>query len=290
MRRRTLLTACGTSLAGLAGCVSDSSPGGSEDTTTQGTPTTTDGTTTEPTTEPGDSNRTLSVSVISLQPAVVELATPDSLDVYGHGANQYLFIDVSVQSGEPPEKGAFGFRFEGEEFGPMETRGLWYHYNRMEREYTTADGTGWLAFELPAAGDASDAAVVWPGGEWEPGASLRERLGADTPPMSMEASIPETVTPNSTPVITLTVTNEGNVDERFVAAVNRTGGGVAYAPIGAIRPLVPAGETKSIDITDTMGIRDPGADARNDGEPDLTYQVRWSGENIRTDVRIVDDS
>lgn len=289
MRRRTLLTACGTTLAGLAGCVSTSAPGGSDETTTQGTPTTTAGTT-DPTTESGDPSSSLSVSVISLQPAVVELATPDSLGVYGHGSNQYLFIEITVDSGEAPEKDAVAFRFDGEEFGPMETRGLWYHYNNMESEYTADDGRGWLAFELPPAGEASDAAVVWPGGEWEPGPSLRQRLGAETPPMSMEASIPETVTPNSNPVITLTVTNEGSVDERFVAAVNRTGGGVAYAPIEAIQPLIPAGETKTIDITDTIGIDDPGAEARNDGEPDLTYQVRWSGENIRQDVRIVDES
>lgn len=209
----------------------------------------------------------------------MELATPDSLDVYGHGSNQYLFIEVSVDSGNAPEKGAVAFRFDGEEFGPMETRGLWYHYNNMESEYTADDGRGWLAFELPPAGNVSDAAQVWPGGEWEPGPSLRERLGAETPPMSMKASIAETVTPSSYPVITLTVTNEGSVDERFVAAVNRTGGGVAYAPIGAIQPLIPAGETRSIHITDELGIDDPGEEARSDGQPDLTYQVRWRREH-----------
>ncbi|MFB6207016.1 MAG: hypothetical protein ABEJ05_10880 [Haloglomus sp.] len=287
MQRRTLIAALGAGLASLAGCTSiggtDGAGGGTP--TDQPPPTDQPSPTPTPTSSPAAAS--LSVSVRALQPAVVMLAT-DSIHLSGADAHQYLYLEVSVDEGRPPARDELTVRFDGTTSQPMQTRGLWYGYNHRNERYRSERGAGWLLYELPPSGDASAAVLEWPGGEWRPDAALRERLAAPAPSLSMNAAIPETVPPDSEPTIGFTVTNEGRIDGRFVAALNRTGPRVAYAPIEAVSRLVPAGETTTFEVTDTYDVEGTDPEERGDGEPDFTYHLDWLEGEINRSVRVAE--
>ncbi|MFT4890070.1 MAG: hypothetical protein ACI9YT_000983 [Halobacteriales archaeon] len=287
MRRRTLLAACGTGLAGLTGC-------SSIPTTTGNTP---DGhgpsASPSPTARSGSgpgSDGATSISLLKLQPALVTLASADQLGVSSDD-RQYLFLEVSVTDGEAPPKEDLKYRFDGATYRPEHRTNRTYYWRLNEEwEYTAESGEGWLLYRLPASGDASGTGLTWPGGEWQAPESVRERLASPAPELSMTAEIPGTVRHYTKPTITLTATNEGDVDTRFVAAVNRTGWDIVRAPVGATSPIVRAGETRTVGIQDPTSIDYPGEENVDDGDPDLTYVVRWTGERISKDVRIVSQS
>ncbi|WP_136688505.1 COG1361 family protein [Halorhabdus amylolytica] len=301
MHRRELLALGGL---GLAGCLDTSGTSGDDPTGTEpSTPTDVDTTTrtetdmstetetetpTETTTIGGDAQ--LSVTVERLQPAVVEMGTPDSLTVTGGEGTQYLYLRIEVTEGSAPARGDLEFRLAGERHGlrPAEqTFGLWRAYNHGDERYDADRGSGWVLFELPETDDASDAALVWPGGEWQPDAELRDRLASPAPSLSVEWSVSETVTPGAEPTIEFTVTNEGAIDGLFVAALNRTGGGSAYMPVAGIRKPIPAGETVSWTVTDTYDVRAPPEEELGDGEPDMEYKLRQLDGRETREVEIV---
>jgi len=283
MRRRTLLAVCGTGLAGLAGCSSSPDTTGDtpDDDALSGSP--------SPTVTSGGgsgSDGSLSVSVLKLQPALVTLASADQFGVYSDD-DQYLFLEVSVTDGEAPPKEDLEYRFDGTTYGP-EQRTNRTHYWRLNGDWEyTAESGGWLLYRLPASGDSSETGLTWPGGEWQPPESVCDRLASPAPELSMTAEIPEAVRHYTNPTITLTATNEGHVDTRFVAAVNRAGWAIVRAPVGAVSPIVRAGETRTTKIQDPTSIDYPGDENVDDGDPDLTYFVRWTGERTRHEVRIV---
>lgn len=281
MNRRQYLSVCGASIAGLAGCSggpgsddTPAGPNGSDEPTA--TPGTADATSTA---NPTAGGPTLSVTPDRLQRAVVELTNPDSIGLRGGSDTQYLYLDVAVTAGEPPARSDLEFRFDGAQYDLGEVRqtfGLYRAYSSGDTRYDGERESGWLVFELPATGDASDAALVWSGGEWTPGQSLRERLGAEPPALSAEWSAPESVTDGTTPTIEFTATNEGDIDSRFVAALNRKGGGIAYIPVAAVSHLVPAGSTETWTLTDSRS-----ADAGAGDDSTLTYLLGVPGESRR---------
>ena len=273
MRRRALLSTTGATLAGfagLAGCLSDSSGDEPAD-RTDGQNDTDTPTDTPPTTEPPESS--VEVSLESYQPAIVQLAT-DSIHVADE-AGAYLFLAVDAGAAtEPPARQDFTFELGGETHPPVDPaeRRLWRQYSQDE-SYADGDRSGWLLFELPEAADAEDARLTWPGGEWRPGESLRTRLAAEFPSMSMEFSVPETVPQGDHPTVTITVQNDGDVDARFVAGLNRVGPRIAYTPVEAPSFLVPAGGSETwehIGDYDTTRLQD---DELGDGQHDLTYHL-----------------
>lgn len=279
MNRRRLLALCGAGVAGLAGCAGrgvDSPDGG-------------DGTATPTTATPaGPSDPSLSAELEALQPAVVRLATADSLGVEAGG--QYLFLRVSVEAGPPPVRTDLRFRFDGEEHEPSAAQGardLYRLYGEAEGRYDADSGEGWVLFELPETGDPAGAGLVWGTGVWQPGPDLRRRLADPAPPLSVAWSPPETAPLGAEPTIGFAATNDGDTPGRVVAALNRSGGGIASAPVEAISRPVPPGGTVEWEVTDTFDVRDPGGDSTDDGEPDLTYRLRLPGEDRRGDVRIV---
>jgi len=283
MRRRTLLAVCATGLAGLAGC--SSGPGGTGDGTDDNLPGTSPSPTGPPDTE-GKSDGSPSVSLLKLQPALVTLASADQLGVSSDD-RQYLFLEVSDTDGEAPPKEGLKYRFDGATYGP-ETQTYRTYYGRQNDEWEyTAESGGWLLYRLPARGDATGTGLTWPGGEWQPPRSVRDRLATPAPDLTMTAEVPKTVRHYTHPTITFTVTNEGDVDTRFVAAVNRRGWDIVRAPVGGVSPVVRAGETRTVKIRDPTSIDYPGDENVEDGDPDLTYLVRWTGERIRREVRIV---
>jgi hypothetical protein len=272
MNRRQVLSLCGVGLAGLAGCQSGSDEPGPTETPT--------GTVTQTPTGPE-----LSVRVESLQPATIGLNV-DALTVGGSG--QFLYLALSVTDGDPPARSDLTFRFDGREHSPVEPdpRDLYRAYTDDESVYK--DGQGWTLFELPEAGDASDAALVWPGGEWQPGDQLRARLSAPEPPLSLSWTVPDTVVAGSQPTLEFAVTNDGDHVGQFVGGLNRKGWEYAYIPLEAIRKPIPAGETTSWTVLDENGIS--ASRYSDSGENEFTYQLAWTGGGRHETVQVVEES
>ena len=235
MRRRELLTLAAGTLATAAGCLESSDGAGPTATQTPSeTPTATD----------SEDAAVSDVAVDSLQPGLIELGTPDSISVFGDD-RQFLFLDVTPESGGGPDPSAFAFVLDGETYTPIEeTRRIWRRYNEGEGAEYAPNLAGWLLFDLPAtADDASTAHLTWPDGSWEPDEAIRERLASPTPAFDVTVEVPETVAVGESPSITLSVENTGSVPARFLAAINRSGPNIAYMPEAAVRPLLDAGES-----------------------------------------------
>ncbi|WP_336037769.1 hypothetical protein [Halobacterium yunchengense] len=273
MRRRALLgSAAGLLGAGLAGCLDQSSDG----------PTTEPaGTTARPaadtTTEPPTTERTSGFDA-SLDPTVdrhqhgVAVLGVDSVGV--KSGSQYVFYRVDVTDGDPPARTDLGFRYGGQVFGPgVQTGGgqLW-RASETDTRYTSDRGEGWLVFELPPARSAGHAAFALGSEEWPAPDWLRERLAAPEPPTTVEWGLAADQ-PGDAARLSFSVTNEGDVDARFVAGLNGVGVGAAHRPVAAFHREVPVGETVSWTLEDADG--DPFVASTGD-EADAHYHLTWT--------------
>ncbi|MFC3477013.1 hypothetical protein [Halobacterium litoreum] len=280
MRRRSLL-ASGVALlgSGLAGCLGQSGDDtATESPTRSETPTTSD---TEPVT---DADVSLSASVERLQPGAVVLGV-DSISTVGDGS-QYLYYRVDVTDGDPPDRLDFGFRYGGDIYSPgIDTGGQLWRESRTDDRYTAERGEGWLVFELPATRAARHAALTVGSTEWPVGESVRERLGAPAPSLSLDWNVDAEQTPGETPM-SFAVTNDGDRDTRFVAALNAENIDAAYAPIEAFSRRIPGGETVSWEFVHENGVA-PGSNAVSDGEVDGRYTLDWTGGRREQAVRFV---
>ncbi|WP_168216266.1 hypothetical protein [Halorussus halobius] len=296
MRRRRLLALSGSLLAGSAGCLSASAPEAPatrDATTTEATTTaesaTTDASTT--TAEPAD----VSVSLDALQPAMVTMTSPDSIGVRDDD-RQYLLVDVSTSGdGEPPDPESFAVRFDGTDYGPEsvdEPWRFWRFEDGGEAFYDPDSGEGLLLFELPASAGSDDAApaLTWPGGEWRPDGTVRRRLLAPEPSLSVTVDAPESVEPHESPTVSVTVENAGDVPGRFVAGLNRTGPMVAYTPIERVSVAVAAGESETWEHADALSAGDDPDERVGDGESDMTYHLDWAGGDVHRGVRYAEAS
>ncbi|WP_257297702.1 hypothetical protein [Haloarchaeobius sp. FL176] len=267
MRRRALLSTTGAMLAGLAGCLSGDEPTDGTD-TTNGTDTPSDPTdTSQPAESPAE------VSLLSYQPAVVQLAT-DSIHVNDDDGG-YLFLSVDASAAdEPAGRDEFTFVHGDEAYSPVEPgkSQLWRQYHEDD-SYGDGNESGWLLFELPEVVTGDDVRVGWPGGEWRPGEPLRSRLAAEYPELSMSFTVPEKVPQGDHPTVTLTVQNEGDVDARFVAGLNRVGPRIAYTPVTDASFVVPAGASETWDHTGGFDTTPLGDDELGDGLHDVTYHL-----------------
>lgn len=279
MKRRTVLAVGGLTLAGLAGCL-----GRSDDT---GTPTDDTGTPTDD--NPTTTTQTydgVEVSLEAVQPGVVELISPDSVGVHD---TDRQFVSVQVDTaGVAPPRDAFALQFDGVAYPPADLDDY-----RLYREYgdstgyTDDRGSGWLLFELPPTGDASAAAVTWPGGRFTLPETARRQLSTSAPSLSVAFSGPDTAAVGDAPPLSVEVTNESDVPGQFVAGLNRTGPLVAYIPVTALSVLVPAGETVPV-TPETDALDDPGGAALGDDEPDVTYTLAWAGGDAEVAIPMVD--
>lgn len=283
MRRRTLLGLTGAIGASLAGCFSESGTPGTDRATTTASDDDTDTPTTDvpPTTPETDVN----VTVDALQPGVVTRNTPDSIAVT-HDEGQYLLLSVGVESGTPPARDEFLFDFAGGSFPPFEPDPpLWVERQDGESGYDAETGSGRLVFELPETGDAGDAALTWPGGEWRPDDALRDRLAAPLPDLTVDVAAPDAIRVGDQPTITLTIANEGDRPGRFVAGLNRVGPLIAYAPVHRFSEPAPAGETITVEHTGSIPWRH--YERREDGEDvTVTYHVAGVGFRRSRDIRV----
>ncbi len=233
MKRRTYLITSAT-LVATTGCLNEAnddngqgSDGGTD------TPADSDGGTDTPDNSDGGTATpepsTVVVQQSTVQPAYVQLGTPDSIGVFGDGG-QYYLVEVTHEDGPVPSLSDFTLTIDGSDYTPKDLRGLWVDGD-YGVEYDTEAGSGWLVFEVPAGVAADSATVAWPGGEWTVPSATRDRLA--TPPASFDVSFeaPDSVAAGETPVLTMTVANTAGVAGKFVYAMNRVGPDVAYVPV-----------------------------------------------------------
>lgn len=254
MKRRRLLALCGSGLAGLSGCLSqDSNPPSATETLTH---------------PPAE----MDVSFSALQPTVIILYH----DAYGaESTGKHLYLTASNESDEPILYSDFRFRLDGTEYEPEDTENNHYYVSPHTETRRHDQGSGWVMFALPERADASDAALLWPGGKWRPPEQVRARLAAPLPELSVEWDPPETVTPDTEFTIDLSVTNDGAVPSRFVAGLDQQGVGVPYSGVGTFSRRIPANETVSWTFKDSAPTVDLWPDS--EGETSVQYELHWSG-------------
>jgi len=288
MRRRSLLASGAALLApGLAGCLGDSADRETTESTTESSTPSDSPPTTDRTATATDAEFSLSASVERLQPGAVVVGI-DSIYTVGDGS-QYLYYRVEVADGDPPDRLDFGFRYGGDIYSPgVDTGGQLWRESETDDRYSAERGAGWLVFELPATRAARHAALTVGSREWPVGESVRERLAAPAPSLSLDWDVAAEQTPGETPM-SFAVTNDGDRDARFVGALNEVNINVAYAPIEAFSRRIPAGETVSWEFVHDNGVAD-GDERVGDDETDGRYTLDWTGGRREQEIRFVAES
>lgn len=272
MNRRRFLTAIAATGTLTAGCVGDGGPdpADGETDTPNASPSAanpTDSTDT-PTATETVAPASVSVSDVTLQRGLVVPNSPDSIGVQGED-NRYLWAHVAVEEGSIAHD-EFTLFASVEEFAPeTETR---VYRTDWGSDEPYADGEGWLLVELPLQVDDADLVLQWPGGEYPLEDAFEERLARSPPPMHATLRKQYDETPGEP--IAVDVTNDGDVPGRFVGALNRQGGGVAYAPIERVSVFLAAGESTTVSIEDSVDHRTPGGGSN--GPPDMRYDLYWA--------------
>lgn len=245
MRRRSYLAAAGLVVAGLAGCGRSSSrtirtpPGAAGATVTDGN---------------------VELSLDQVHRGLVRYTSPDSISVTDRDRRHVSLAVERSDDTAAPEPGDFALRFDGEEYAPMSVEEPWELY-RYGSFHTAEDPGGWLLFDLPASGDASDAALTWPGNEWPLSRPLQRRLGS-------APAFDVSVTADGE-AIEVTATNTGERPQRFLLAANQAG--PMYAPIGTRTALLSADGTETFDFTPSP----PPVPRREDGPATVRLPVSW---------------
>lgn len=251
MRRRHALALCGTALTTLAGC-----GGRQSDTATPG--------------------RTLSVQPDGLQPAVVQLFV-DAYEFEARAGSQYLFLSGPDATG--PER---RFRFDGTDHEP----GVDTSYDLVRAPSTfgpPTDASDWTVFELPETGEASDAALVAPDGEWRPGEPLRTRLAAPLPTLAVTGFTAPSVLTGSRPTFTVTVRNPSDHVGRFLGILRPPDG--SYRPGQLVARDVPAEGSTTLEATgEPVATPTPGTGG-SDGDT-LEYELAWPGGSTTTSLSV----
>lgn len=223
----------------------------------------------------------------AVQPALVELVSPDSVGV-AREDRQYVYFRVEADDPAPARE-AFGLRFDGQTHQPanLDDYRLYREYSGSNA-YTASTGSGWLLFALPPTGDAGTAALTWPGGEFALPEPARQQLASERPALSVSLDAPETAAVGEAPPLSVTVTNEGSTPGQFVAGVTRIGPRVAYIPLARISERVPAGESTTIPIP-TESLDSPGEESLGDGKPDVRYVLTWVDGDREAEIRVQAD-
>lgn len=269
MRRRALLAAGGLTLAGIAGCLSSPANSPADQ---------------SPTTDRTTASDAASVAVDRVQPGVLWMTYPDAVSVIGDDS-QYLYLDFDAGE-EGPARIEITLQFDGANYVPMDVRGTRRLWRRREGGYYTDGPSGWLLFELPGTGDASDATLRWPGGEWVLPESARKRLSSPMPSLSVTVDGPETMTVGMGVTLTIRATNEGDRLTRFLAAVDQTD--PVYRPVDTVSRPLGAGESVSAEIfASPTPISGMDEKYLGDGEADASFSIDWIGGDTDHEVRFV---
>ena len=267
-------------LVASAGCLGTGDPGDSEETTTTtpstGTPETETATTTD--------LAPLTVSEVTVTPAVVARDSPDTIDVSGDADEQFVIVELSADGTPAPGTADLALETDGRTFDVRSGVGgmageLWDF-----GEPYGGSSSGWVAFVLPNPHETTSATLSWPGGSFELSAAARSALGR--PPTSFqvrEFSVPETIRIDEDATLAVTVENTSEVDGTWVGAVNRSGPSVAYIPETSISLDVPAGETATWEYTNTPDDR-IGSETGT-----MSFEVRWRGDSLSRSVEVIEN-
>lgn len=232
MDRRQFLALSGLGITGLAGCITQQK--GGETSTTH-------------------ADREVEVEFSGLQLGVVEFRE-DYFKVVSDPNSQYLFLDVAVTSGSNPTLSEFSFHFNDEKYSPIREMTVPVHRGEEStREYpdqlgrvvetSEFTGSGAILFQLPETGDASDAVLAWPGGEWKPGEELRRRIAEPLPHLyTTQWHVSAPVSRDNPPVFRFKVRNMGNVPGNFFGGIWGDGG--LHGPVTLVSRRVEPGETE----------------------------------------------
>jgi hypothetical protein len=153
----------------------------------------------------------------------------------------------------------------------VDTAGTLWRADQTDDRYT-GGGEGWLVFELPAALPAEHAAFTLGSEEWPVGDATREQLSTLAPPLSVDWGLTEEQ-PEDAARLAFSVTNEGDTDTRFVAALNGILLVGAHSPVTGFNREVPAGET--VTWTYTHEETGPYVPSTRD-ESDSHYHLDWT--------------
>lgn len=292
MNRRQVLAVLGAGTTGLAGCNRTQ-----RNETATPTPTEPSGAATTPTASPTAtlaSDRDLKVSFDALQPAYVDLSV-DNYRMVSEPDTQYFFLAVEVESGLPPALSDFGLRFDGTDYSPLERdTSSEIIRNRARDESWSIDDrylSGWIVFELPETGDASDVNLTWPGGGWRPDRDTLERLAAPLPSLSLvEWHVPETAREGSHVTFGFTVSNDTDLPGHFVGAINASDSIIGpHHPVAVVSREISPNDTESWEVVgdDAPPIILPD-DLPDDVKPTVTYEFVWAGGGpVKQSVEVV---
>lgn len=254
MRRRSLLAAGGLALLG-PGCLRDTGPSldPEADPATDGS------------TESANESPSFSVTEAGVFPGYVTMGD-DSIGTVD-GAGQYLLVGTATTS-ERPGADAVEFSVGGETYtheSPPES--LYWPEELVANE----EFGNWLIVPLSETVDgADDTHLTWPGGEWRPPESVRDRLASPLPDLEVSFEAPSAVGPEEAPTLSLSVHNPSDMGGNAVLALNRVGPRIAYAPVREVVLECAPGET----VTREFDAKSPHEPA----EPrEVTYHLHVAG-------------
>ncbi|WP_254839418.1 hypothetical protein [Natronomonas marina] len=281
-RRRTLRALGASAVAATAaGCLSGD---GQEVPTEDGDGTgTDDGNGTDDGDGPDTDADGVTVDAVSVRPELVTRNSPDSYGTYGGRNEQYVVVELSVESPEAHPPDSFAVEAGDETHGVVTDVG---EGNGFLAEFDTAydpeDGdSGWLAARLPKPLEAESAALTWDGGRHEFDDPVLERLRRPPAEFQVGFEAPESAAIGDTVTATVTAENVGDVDGTFVGALNRVGPLVAYAPEAAVVLDVEAGDSATWEFTHEL---DESLDDRED--PRMRLHLVWDEQRTTREVDV----
>jgi hypothetical protein len=223
--------------------------------------------------DPDDASVEIDVEDVTVRPGVVALDTADSYGVFGGREEQFLVAEVAVGTPDSVEPSDLVVETDDGEFDTtVDVGGVGGRLAEFgEAHGSTDDGTGWVAARLPKPLDADRAALAWDGGEYPVGESALERLNRPPTDFDVVLEAPRIASVGDEVTVTVSLVNTGGADGAFVAALNRVGPQIAYAPETAVVLPVEAGEYAEWEYT--YALDDPEVAEMDD--PVVRFHLPW---------------
>lgn len=102
--------------------------------------------------------------------------------------------------------------------------------------------------------------------------------------------VPETVALDSRSTFEITVHNESDYAGRFVGAINADGW-MPHRPIAVVSRRVPPNGSESWEVSgeEITLVEESLSESVGDGEPDITYELVWTGGSRDRQVSVVEE-